>query len=99
MSDAFCHARSRVPMDSILSVSAPSVNVLRRTRRIPVHDQRRCTGCRDRTISGGSRGSASLPSPAERLGPVIAAVHRALIRSQCRNENGFSPDAPPRARR
>ena len=27
-----------------------------------IHDQRRCTGCRDRTIYGGSRGSASLPS-------------------------------------
>ena len=27
-----------------------------------IHDQRRCTGCRDRTIYGGSRGSASLPT-------------------------------------
>ena len=27
-----------------------------------IDDQRRCTGCRDRTIYGGSRGSASLPS-------------------------------------
>src|SRR5208283_784149 len=29
-----------------------------------IDDQRRCTGCRYRTIYGGSRGSASLPAPA-----------------------------------
>ena len=28
-----------------------------------IDDQRRCTGCRYRTIYGGSRGSASLPAP------------------------------------
>jgi len=31
----FCHARSRVPMYLALSIIAPSVNVLRRTRRKP----------------------------------------------------------------
>ena len=34
-----------------------------------IDDQRRCTGCRYRTIYGGSRGSASLPS--QRPGPSI----------------------------
>ena len=30
-----------------------------------IDDQRRCTGCRYRTIYGGSRGSASLPALAK----------------------------------
>ena len=34
-----------------------------------IDDQRRCTGCRYRTIYSGSRGSASLPAPAKWLGP------------------------------
>ena len=40
-----------------------------------IDDQRRCTGCRYRTNYGGSRGSASLPAPAERLDPIISTVH------------------------
>ena len=40
-----------------------------------IDDQKRCTGCRYRTIYGGSRGSASLPAPVERLGPFISRVH------------------------
>ena len=39
-----------------------------------IDDQRRCTAGRDRTIYGASRGSASLPAPAERLGPIISTV-------------------------
>ena len=35
-----------------------------------IDDQRRCTGWGDRTIYGGSRGSASLPAPAKWLGPI-----------------------------
>jgi hypothetical protein len=34
-----------------------------------IDDQRRCTGCRYRTIYGGSRGSASLPR--RRSGSVL----------------------------
>ena len=48
-----------------------------------IDDQRRCTGCRYRTIYGGSRGSASLPR--RRSGSVpqtrIRAAHPAKIRS------------------
>ena len=40
-----------------------------------IDDQRRCTGCRYRTIYGGSRGSASLPAPAKWLGPITFTVH------------------------
>ena len=32
-----------------------------------IDDRRRCTGCRYRTIHGGSRGSASVPAPAKWL--------------------------------
>ena len=69
----FCHARSRVPMVFGL------FHCCAFCRRAPpdapetIDDQRRCTGCRYRTIYGGSRGSASLP--AERLGPIISTVH------------------------
>ena len=56
----FCHARSRVPM-----VFGPFHYCAFCERAAPdapetIDDQRRCTGCRDRTIYGGSRGSASL---------------------------------------
>ena len=51
----------RYPVPGVAGLDA-SVNVLRRTRR-KAYDQRRCTGCRDRTIYGGSRGSASLVCP------------------------------------
>ena len=40
-----------------------------------IDDQRRCTGCRYRTIYGGSRGSASLPAPAKWLGPITSTMH------------------------
>jgi hypothetical protein len=40
-----------------------------------IDDQGRCTGCRYRTIYGGSRGSASLPAPAKWLGPITSTVH------------------------
>ena len=57
----FCHARSRVPMvfgpfhyGAFCERAAPDAPET-------IDDQRRCTGCRDRTIYGGSRGSASLP--------------------------------------
>ncbi len=39
-----------------------------------IDDQRRRAGCRDRTIYGGSRGSASLPAPAKWLGPITPTV-------------------------
>ena len=39
-----------------------------------IDDQRRCTGCRYRTIYGGSRGSASLPAPAKWFGPITPIV-------------------------
>ena len=56
----FCHARSRVPI-----VFGPFHYCAFCERAAPdapetIDDQRRCTGCRDRTIYGGSRGSASL---------------------------------------
>ena len=56
----FLPARSRVPM-----VFGPFHYCAFCERAAPdapetIDDQRRCTGCRDRTIYGGSRGSASL---------------------------------------
>src|SRR5271165_1721847 len=39
-----------------------------------IDDQRRCTGCRYRTIYGGWRGSASLPVPAKWLGPSTPQI-------------------------
>ena len=58
----FCHARSRVPI-----VFGPFHYCAFCERAAPdapetIDDQRRCTGCRYRTIYGGSRGSASLPT-------------------------------------
>src|SRR5271157_4394760 len=55
----FCHARSRVPI-----VFGPFHYCAFCERAAPdapetIDDQRRCTGCRYRTIYGGSRGSAS----------------------------------------
>ncbi len=44
-----------------------------------IDDQRRCTGCRDRTIYGGSRGSASLPR--RRSGSALSLLERFLDRS------------------
>ena len=66
----FCHARSRVPM-----VFGPFHYCAFCERAAPdapetIDDQRRGTGCRYRTIYGGSRGSASLPAPAKWLGPI-----------------------------
>ena len=63
----FCHARSRVPI-----VFGPFHYCAFCERAAPdapetIDDQRRCTGCRYRTIYGGSRGSASLPTPASVL--------------------------------
>ena len=65
----FCHARSRVPM-----VFGPFHDCAFCERAAPdaletIDDQRRCTGCRYRTIYGGSRGSASLPR--RRSGSVL----------------------------
>jgi len=57
---------------SALSIIAPSVNVLRRTRRKPSTIPRRCTGGRYQTIYGGSRESASLPTL-----PVLTFFERA----------------------
>src|SRR6202049_3190978 len=56
----FCHPRSRVPM-----VVGPFHYCAFCERAAPdapetIDDQRGCTGCRYRTIYGGSRGSASL---------------------------------------
>src|SRR5271156_5789943 len=61
---------------SALSIIAPSVNVLRRTRRKPSTFPRRCTGCRYRTIYGPSRGSASLRAPESGHQPWGGSPHR-----------------------
>src|SRR3984893_1623575 len=75
----FCHARSRVPM-----VFGPFHYCAFCERAAPdapetIDDQRRCTGCRYRTIYGGSRGSASrsaaLPAPAEGVGAITPTVY------------------------
>src|SRR5271167_1628971 len=71
----FCHARSRVPI-----VFGPFHYCAFCERAAPdapetIDDQRRCTGCRYRTIYGGSRGSASLPAPAKWLGPITPTVY------------------------
>ena len=71
----FCHARSRLPI-----VFGPFHYCTFCERAAPdapetIDDQRRCTGCRYRTIYGGSRGSASLPAPAKWRGPIIPTVH------------------------
>ena len=68
----FCHARSRVPM-----VFGPFHYCAFCERAAPdapetIDDQRRCTGCRYRTIYGGSRGSASLPR--RRSGSVLSLL-------------------------
>src|SRR6202035_1802010 len=68
----FCHARSRVPM-----VFGPFHYCAFCERAAPdapetIDDQRRCTGCRDRTIYGGSRGSASLSR--RRSGSVLSLL-------------------------
>src|SRR6202011_3517851 len=75
---AFCrlwHARSRLPI-----VFGPFHYCASSEHAAPdapetIDDQRRGTGCRYRTIYGGSRGSASLPAPAERLGPIISTAY------------------------
>src|SRR5271167_757926 len=71
----FCHARSPVPI-----VFGPFHFYVFCERAAPdapetIDDQRRCTGCRYRTIYGGSRGSASLPAPAKWLGPITPTVY------------------------
>src|SRR5271165_2225654 len=71
----FCHARSRVSM-----VFGPFHYCAFCERAAPdapetIDNQRRCTGCRYRTIYGDSRGSASLPAPAKWLGPITPTVY------------------------
>src|SRR5271169_4118889 len=71
----FLPARSRVPI-----VFGPFHYCASCERAPPdapetIDDQTRCTGCRYRTIYGGSRGSASLPAPAERLGTIISTAY------------------------
>src|SRR5271167_2912692 len=71
----FCHARSRVPI-----VFGPFHCCASCERAAPdapeaIDDQRRCTGCRYRTIYGGSRGSASLPAAEKWLGPITPTVY------------------------
>src|ERR1700675_3011661 len=59
---------------SALSIIAPSVNVLRRTRRKPSTIR----GAAPDVVIGQStaaRAGAHLPAPAERLGPIISTVH------------------------
>ena len=68
----FCHARSRVSV-----VFGPFHYCAFCERAAPdaletIDDQRRCTGCRYRTIYGGSRGSASLPR--RRSGSVLSLL-------------------------
>src|SRR5271157_1812502 len=64
-----------------------------------IDDQRRSTGCRYRTIYGGSRGSASLPAPAKWLGPntpAMSAVQRSRRHSlRCKRP---TPGAPLHSR-
>jgi hypothetical protein len=72
----FCHARSRVPI-----VLGPFHDCAFCERAAPdapetIDDQRRGTGCRYRTIYGGSRGSASLP--ARRSGSVLSLLLRPM---------------------
>ena len=69
----FCHPRPRVPF-----VLGPFHYCAFCERAVPdapetIDDQKRCTRCRDRTIYGGSRGSASLP--AKWLGPIIPTMY------------------------
>jgi hypothetical protein len=65
----FCHARSRAPI--VFSPFHCCAFCERATPDAPetIDDQRRCTGCRYRTIYGGSRGSASRSAS---LPPAIA---------------------------
>jgi hypothetical protein len=90
----FCHARSRVPMVfgpfhdcAFCELAAPDAPET-------INDQRRRTGCRDRTIYGGSRGSASLPRQAKWLGPSTSTVHTnktTLTRNKRLNESSENP--------
>ena len=71
----FCHARSRVPI--VLGPFHYCASCERAAPDAPetIDDQRRSTGCRYRTIYGGSRGSASLPARAKWLGPSTPTVY------------------------
>ena len=76
----FCHARSRVA-----TVFGPLHYCALCERAAPdapetIDDQRRCTGCRYRTIYCGSRGSASLPVIARTI--LEPAVPRTKIRQR-----------------
>ena len=87
----FCHARSRVPI-----VFGPFHYCAFCERAAPdapetIDDQRRCTGCRYRTIYGGSRGSASLPAPAEWFGPIPSTVPCQRINSNQKLPHGDNP--------
>jgi hypothetical protein len=73
----FCHARSRVPI-----VFGPFHDCAFCERATPdapetIDDQRRCTGCRYRTIYGGSRGSASCHLQL-RITSLVACERRTL---------------------
>ncbi len=57
----FCPARSRVPIVFGPFHYCPFCERAAPDAPETIDDQRRCTGGRDRTIYGGSRGSASLP--------------------------------------
>ena len=80
----FCHARSRVPM-----VFGPFHDCACCERAAPdapktIDDQRRCTRCRDRTIYGASRGSASLPR--RRSGSALSLLQRIPTIQRNRNK-------------
>jgi hypothetical protein len=84
----FCHARSRVPI-----VFGPFHYCAFCERATPdaletIDDQRRCTGCRYRTIYGGSHGSASLP-------PAIADHVSCRVRAPYRERIATAADVPP----
>ena len=84
----FCHARSRVPM-----VFGPFHYCAFCERAAPdapetIDDQRRCTGCRYRTIYGGSRGSASLPR--RRSGSVLSLFLVSPLFELFLDRSGFS---------
>ncbi len=92
----FCRARSRVPI-----VFGPFHYCAFCERAAPdapetIHDQRRCTGCRDRTIYGGSRGPGLAPDGrARRLRRQIAhALIASLLDEPRRIARERVPTAP-----
>jgi hypothetical protein len=71
----FCHARSRVPI-----VLGPFHDCAFCERAAPdapetIDDQRRCTGCRYRTIYGGLARERIPTAPANWLGPITPTVY------------------------